>query len=160
MGELINEGFEDEWEFYEYSPEEWAEIIGPLKPVFDPRWLQFAEVDGQPVGVCLAFLDWTPLLRKANGGSGPRAVLRFLRQAKRAPRAGVLAISVLPPGRGRGIGQTLLASMYAGFEELGYDRGLYYYVNEANTKSRRLAESFGGQGRDLYACYEKPLTGA
>jgi L-amino acid N-acyltransferase YncA len=75
-----------------------------------------------------------------------------------APRAGVLAISVLPAWRGKGIGQTLLASMYAELEDLGYDHGLYYYVNEANTKSRRLAESFGGQGRVLYHCYDKALT--
>jgi GNAT superfamily N-acetyltransferase len=158
MGELVNQGFGDEWEFYDYSREEWAELWGPLKPVFDPRWTLFAEVDGEPAGVCLAFLDWTPLLRRAQGGSGPLAVLRFLRHAKRASRAGVLAISVLPKWRGKGIGQTLLASMYAGFEELGYDHGLYYYVNDANTKSRRLAESFGGKGRVLYHCYEKPLT--
>jgi GNAT superfamily N-acetyltransferase len=158
MGQLVNAGFRDEWEFYEYSPQEWAELWGPLKPVFDPRWVLFAEVDGEPAGVCLAFLDWTPLVRRAKGGSGPVATLRFLRHAKRAPRVGVLAISVLPAWRGRGIGQTLLASMYAGLENLGYDHGLYYYVNEANATSRRLAESFGGQGRVLYHCYDKALT--
>jgi GNAT superfamily N-acetyltransferase len=118
----------------------------------------FAEVDGEQVGVCLAFLDWTPLLRRAKGGSGPVAALRFLRHAKRAPRAGVLAISVLPAWRGKGIGQTLLASMYAGLEDRGYDHALYYYVNDTNTNSRRLAESFGGQGRVLYHCYDKALT--
>jgi GNAT superfamily N-acetyltransferase len=157
MGELVNQGFGEEWEFYDYSPQEWAEVWGPLKPVFDPRWVLFAEVDGEPAGVCLAFPDWTPLLRSARGKSGPLATLRFLRQARRAPRAGVLAISVLPAWRGKGIGQTLLASMYAGLEDLGYDHGLYYYVNDANVKSRRLAESFGGQGRALYTCYDKPL---
>lgn len=43
MGQLVNAGFRDESEFYEYSPQEWAELWGPLKPVFDPRWVLFAE---------------------------------------------------------------------------------------------------------------------
>ena len=157
MGELVNQGFRDEWELYDYSPEEWAEVWAPFKPVFDPRCVLFAEVEGEPAGVCLAFLDWTPLARAAKGKLGPRAAFRFLRQAKRAPRAGVLGISVLPAWQGRGIGRTLLASMYSGLENLGYERGLYYYVNDDNTRSRRLAESFGGQGRVLYTCYDKPL---
>ena len=30
-------------------------------------------------------------------------------------------------------------------------------MNEGNRRSRRLAESFGGNGRVLYHCYHKPL---
>ena len=111
MGQLVNAGFRDEWEFYEYSPQEWAELWGPLKPVLDPRWVLFAEVDGEPAGVCLAFLDWTPLVRSAKGGSGPVAAQRVRRHAQRPPRAGRDAIKVQPPRRRKGLRQTLLGRM-------------------------------------------------
>jgi hypothetical protein len=31
-------------------------------------------------------------------------------------------------------------------------------VNDHNLSSRRFAESFGGRGRILYTCYDKPLS--
>jgi hypothetical protein len=37
------------------------------------------------------------------------------------------------------------------------DRSSYYLVNDHNTPSRRLAESFGGQGRVLYHCWDERL---
>jgi GNAT superfamily N-acetyltransferase len=157
LAHLVNTSFKEEWEFYDYSDDEWLEVTGPLKPVLEPRFVLFAEVDGEPAGACLAFPDWASLLRSFKGRFGPLQVIRFMRRAATAPRAGVVQIAVLPNWRGKGIGRTLLASMYAGFEELGYKSGLYYYVNEFNAPSRGLAESLGGRGRPLYRCFDKPL---
>ena len=122
------------------------------------RLMVIAEVDGEPVGACFAFPQWTGLIRSFNGRLGPLELIRFLRQAPRAPRAGVINIGMLPEWRGKGIARTMLATVYAAFRELGYERGSYFYVNESNTRSRGLAESFGGHGRPLYRCYDKPLS--
>jgi GNAT superfamily N-acetyltransferase len=157
VGRVINASFRDEWEFYDYSDEEWIEVMAPLKAVLDPRFMVIAEVDGEGVGACVAFPHWTALIRSFNGRLGPLEMLRFLRRARRAPRAGVINIGLLPEWRGKGIARTMLATVYAAFEQMGYERGAYFYVNESNTRSRRLAESFGGVGRPLYRCYDKPL---
>jgi GNAT superfamily N-acetyltransferase len=157
IARVVNASFKDEWEFYDYSDEEWLEVLAPIKQVVDPRLMVLAEVDGQPVGACFAVPQWTGLIRSFNGRLGPLQLIRFLRQARRAPGAGVMNIAILSEWRGKGIGRAMLATVYSAFRELGYERGSYLYVNESNARSRGLAESFGGLGRPLYRCYDKPL---
>jgi L-amino acid N-acyltransferase YncA len=64
---------------------------------------------------------------------------------------------VLDSQRGKHIGQTLAATLYRYYEERGLKSAFYYPVNEDNLASRRLAESFGGRGRNLYTAYAKQL---
>jgi len=157
MRHILNVAFSDEWEFHPYSAQVYKDQFGVLRPVLDPRMIHFAEVDGEPAGLCMSFPDWTPLFRTFRGRLGPLQIIRFILRAKRATRAGVLAIAVLPEHRGRGLGALLLAHGYTGLREMGFTRGLYYLVNDHNVRSRRLVESFGGVGRVLYTCYDKPL---
>ena len=84
-------------------------------------------------------------------------MLRLLRNAKRYDRAALLAIGVRQPYRGRHIGQTLAATLYHRYEQLGLRSASYLMVNDSNLASRRLAESLGGQGRIRYTVFEKPL---
>jgi GNAT superfamily N-acetyltransferase len=157
IGRLVNASFKDEWESYDYADAEWIEVMAPIRHVLDPRLMVIAEVDAEPVGACFAFPQWTDLIRSMNGRLGPLQLIRFVRQASRAPRAGVISIALLPGWRGKGIGRTMLATVYRRFQELGYERGSYFYVNESNRRSRGLIESFGGEGRPLFYCYDKPL---
>jgi GNAT superfamily N-acetyltransferase len=118
----------------------------------------FAEVDGETAGFCFGFPDWTPLFRSFNGKLGPLQIVRLLLRAKRYDRAGLLSIGVRDAYRGRHIGQTLAATLYRRYEELGLRGALYYPVNDHNIASRRLAESFGATGRIVYTAYDKPLV--
>ncbi len=89
---------------------------------------------------------------------GPLQILRLIMRAKRYERAGLIAIGVRESQRGKHIGQTLAATLYRRNEELGLGSALYYPVNESNLASRRLAQSFGGQGRILSHAYDRPLA--
>lgn len=133
------------------------EFVDQIKLVIDPQQFLLAEVDGQAAGFCFGFPDWAPLFRSFNGTVGPLQILRLLLRAKRYDRAGLLAIGVRDTYRGRHIGQTLAATLYRRYEELGLHGALYYPVNDHNLASRRLAESFGATGRILYTAYDKPL---
>jgi ribosomal protein S18 acetylase RimI-like enzyme len=157
IADLFNRTFRGEWEFYPLSAEEWREFYDSVKPLRDPKQTLIAEQDGEPVGFCLGWPDWTQPMRKAKGRSGPIAQLRFFLGARRVRRAGLLIIGILPDRRGNRIGQTLAATLYRRYEELGLDEAEYYIVNEENRGSRSLAESFGGQGRVLYHNFDKPL---
>lgn len=157
---VFNETFRTEWEFHAHTSEEFHEFFDQIKPVLDPTQFLFAEVDGEPAGFCFGMPDWTPLFRSFRGKLGPLQIIRLLRKAKRYDRAGLLAIGVRDAHRGRHIGQTLAATLYRRYEELGLAGAHYYPVNDCNLASRRLAESFGGQGRVLYACFDKPLSSA
>jgi GNAT superfamily N-acetyltransferase len=154
---LQNETFRDEWEFHEMTREEYTEFVADFKPVFDERQFLFAEVDGEPVGICWGLPDWTPLFRSFKGRMGPLQIARFMLRAKRFDRAGLILIGVLDSHRGKHIGQTLAATLYRYYEQRGLESAFYYPVNEDNLASRRLAEAFGGQGRNLYTAYQKRL---
>ena len=157
MRRLQNETFCDEWEFYAMTRDEYREFFGAFKHTFNEHRVLFAEVDGEPVGVCWGLPDWTPLIRSFNGRMGPVQIARFMARAKRYERAGIILIGVRQAHRGRHIGQTLAATLYRSYEERGIERAFYSMVNEGNAPSRGLAESFGGRGRHLYTVYEKQL---
>jgi ribosomal protein S18 acetylase RimI-like enzyme len=154
---LFNRTFQDEWEFYPLTVDEWRAFYDPVKPLFDPRQVLFAEVDGEPVAVCIGSPDYNPLFRRAKGKLGLLGQLRFALGARRTRRAGLWLIGVLPEQRGRHIGQTLAATLYRRYEELGLGEAEYHIVNDENAGSRSLAESLGGQGRVVYHNYDRRL---
>jgi GNAT superfamily N-acetyltransferase len=154
---LFNKTFQDEWEFYPLAVEEWCEFYDPVKPLFDSRQALFAEVDGEPAAVCLGSPDYNPLFKKVRGKLGLVGQLRFALGARRTRRAGLWLIGVLPEHRGKHIGQTLAATLYRRYEELGLGDAEYHIVNGENRGSRSLAESLGGVGRVLYQNYDRRL---
>jgi GNAT superfamily N-acetyltransferase len=154
---LINETFKEEWEAHPHTGEEFHEICDPLKPVFDPKLWLMAEVEGKLAGFCWGAPDWNPMFRSFKGKIEPIQIIKFMLRAKIYSRAGLIAIGVLPDYRGTGVAQALAITLYKRFEEQGLKEAFYYVVNEANTRSRRFAESIGGTGCVMYHCYDKNL---
>lgn len=158
FGGVMNEAFEEEWEFHPYSAAEFHEFFDPMKPVLDPRQMLIAEVSEKPAGFCLGLGDLTPLLRSFKGSLGPIQIIKLMLQASRYKRAGLIGIGVLPEFKGSGVAQALAATLYRRYEEQGLKEAFYYPVNETNVRSRRFAESIGGTGRLLYHVYDKRLA--
>ena len=153
----FNVGMADEWEFNPYTTEEFLEVAGALKPIADPKTFLFAEVDGQPAGICFGLPDLSPLMQSFHGKLGPVQIVKLLRGGRRANRWGLIGVAVNPEHRGKHIGQTLAATLFRHFETLGMKSAPYYWVNESNLASRRLAESFGAQQHTAYVAYDKQL---
>jgi GNAT superfamily N-acetyltransferase len=154
---LWNEGFADEWEFLQYTPEQFSEFFKDLKQTFDSRTLLIAEVEGEPAGLVMGMPDLGDAFRAMRGRLGPIKLLRLMRAARRPSRIGLLGIAVRPAFRGRRIGATLAATLYRNLEGMGFSHSSYYLVNDANVQSRGLAEALGGQGRVLYHCFDKNI---
>jgi GNAT superfamily N-acetyltransferase len=155
--ELINEAYKEEWEYCSTTSAEFHEILDPLKPILDTRQTLIAEVDRKAAGFCWGMPDWAPLFRTLGGKLGPIQMIRLLLGVGRYRRAGLIMIGVLPDQRGKGVAQTLAATLYRRYQEKGLKNALYHLVNESNVPSRRFAESMGGQGRVLYHTYDKRL---
>jgi ribosomal protein S18 acetylase RimI-like enzyme len=155
--QAFNETFREEWQHYDTSSDELHEVFDSLKPILDPHLLLFAEVEGKTAGFCIGLPDWSSLFRSLSGKLGPGEMLRLLLGGRRYRRAGLVIIGVLNSQRGKRIGQSLAAALFRRYEAKGLDQAFYHVVNESNTGSRRLAESFGGHGRLLYHVYDKHL---
>jgi ribosomal protein S18 acetylase RimI-like enzyme len=157
LADLFNAGFADEWEMNPFRVDEFMTVTGQLKPILDAGTMLFAEVAGEPVGLCFGMPDLNPLFRQFGGRLGPLQVLTLLRKGRRPAEVGLLGVCLRPGHRGKGIGQTLAAHLYERYRELGYRTAAYYVVNESNLASRGLATSFGGQGRVVATCWDRPL---
>jgi GNAT superfamily N-acetyltransferase len=154
---LWNEGFADEWEFLQYTPEQFSEFFKDLKQVFDSRTLLIAEVEGEPAGLVMGMPDLGDAFRAIRGRLGPIKVLRLMLTTRKPPGVGLLGIAVRPAFRGRRIGATLASTLYRNLESMGFTKSSYYLVNDSNVQSRGLAESLGGVGRVLFHCYDKQI---
>lgn len=67
------------------------------------------------------------------------------------------SIDVSPNSRGTGLAHALAVALYRRYQEPGLKEAFYYPVNDANTRSRRFAESLGGTGRVLYHCFDNRI---
>ena len=136
---------------------ELAEFAADFKPVFDQRWWLLAGVNGEPVRHLLEPARLDAGCRWFKGRMGPLQItLPPARQAlrprgpnhdRRARLSGASAWA-----------ETLAATLYRYYEERGLKSAFSAFVDEDNLASRRLAESFGGRGRNLYTAYEKLLA--
>ena len=140
------------------SHAETKEFFGPMKTILAPQQILIAEVDGKPVGFCLAVPDLTPLFRTFKGKVGLVALFKLLTRRNKFKRAGILGIGVTREHRGKGLSKAIAMKLYGYHEELGLKSSLYFPVNESNTESRGFAESIGGKGRLMYQVYDKILN--
>lgn len=154
---LFNETFANEWEMNEYTEDEFVEIWGTMKWLFDPYAFLIAEVDREPAGFCIGLPDMTPLIRSFHGRMGPVEGLRMLRGVKKLDRRGLFVAGVRERFRGRRIAQTLACRILGHYEELGISSALMYWVDDQNVASRGLCESLGAEGGIKLHCYQKSL---
>jgi ribosomal protein S18 acetylase RimI-like enzyme len=157
VGDLFNETFVDEWEMNRYDVDEFSETWGQMRWIVDPNTLLIAEVDDEPAGFCVGLPDIAPLMGSLNGRMGPLQILRLLRGARKVRSHGLFVVGVRERFRGRHLAQTLACTLYRHYETLGMNAAAYYYVDDENIASRRVAESLGGVGRIRLHCYQKPL---
>ena len=157
IADLLTATFIDEWEFQPVSADLVREIYRDAKPVTAPEHVLFAEVDGQPVGLCLTFPNFAAALRRARGRTGPIAGLRFLRDFRRVRSASIYGVGVVAEHRGKGIARALVGTALRHYASQGFSTADYHLVNDENRASRALASAFGGQGRVLHHGFERRL---
>lgn len=157
--DMLNETFVKEWEFAKMTHAQMKEFFAPMKDILAPRQILIAEVDGKPVGFCLAVPDLTPLFRSFKGSVGLIAIIKLLTGAAgKFKRAGILGIGVTDDQKGKGLAKAIALKVYDYHESLGLKSSLYFPVNESNMDSRGFAESIGGKGRLIYQVYDKMLS--
>jgi len=148
----------DNWGYVPVTHDEVMEMVRDLKLVLDPDIVTVAEIDGEPVGVCLAIPDINEILRHLNGRLFPLGIFRFLRQRRRIRRIRVFGIAALPRVRNLGVAAVVLAETIRRAEAKGYQEAEASWVLEDNVRSSRLIEQILNPIRyRTYRLYEKTL---
>ncbi|HWV56712.1 MAG TPA: hypothetical protein VNZ57_04505, partial [Longimicrobiales bacterium] len=101
--DIYNSAWEKNWGFIPMTDAEFEYMAKQLRPVLDPRFCLFAEVDGEAVAFLLALPDFNQAIRYANGRLFPTGLLKILWHRRNIDRMRVLTLGVKTGYRRLGI---------------------------------------------------------
>ncbi|MBK7447474.1 MAG: hypothetical protein IPJ45_15935 [Ignavibacteria bacterium] len=81
--EVYNDAWELNWGFVPMTEDEFNFIANNLKLVVDPDYIEFAEINGKPVGFSLALPDVNQAIKGMNGKLFPFGFIKFLLNKKK-----------------------------------------------------------------------------
>jgi ribosomal protein S18 acetylase RimI-like enzyme len=158
FADLHNQAFETNWGDTPISQAEMWELMGLARFTADPALFLIAEMAGRPVGFVFCLPDLNPILHGLDAEpSSLKASMRILLRGRRARRAGLFAVGVLPEARGRGLAATLAARAMRRMIARGMREMEYCLVLEDNLPSQRIVRRFGGIQTTTHRMFEKTL---
>ena len=120
-----------------------------------------AEIEGKPVGFCLALPDINQALIRLNGRLLPTGLLKLLwltKVKKIVDGVRVLVMGVLPELQKRGIDNLLYHEIYERGPRAGYHSAETSWILETNDMMNAVAKNLGYDRYKTYRMYEMPLT--
>ena len=139
------------------------DLAAEMKMIVDPDLVHFAELDGEPVGICLGLPDVYQAMLKAkpqpNTWSLPLTLGKFLWHRRKMDTFRLWAMGVLPEYRALGIDAIFYVETARKSFAKGYLHCEMSWILESNTMMNRIIERLGGVIYKTYRIYEKPLNG-
>jgi GNAT superfamily N-acetyltransferase len=154
---VYNSAWERNWGFTPLTDAEVRHMATHLKPVVNPRLCVMAEVDGQPVGFCLAIPDYNQALRPVRGRLFPFGLFKLLWHRRRIDAARVVTLGVKPGFRQKGLDAAMIVHLCVEGPKAGYPKGECSWILETNLQMRRGIERNGGSVYRTYRVFEKPI---
>lgn len=140
-----------------WEEEDLKEFAEELRPIIDPAFALFGEVDGRTIGMAIAFPDFNQVLIHLNGrldGLNKLKAWWYLRQVK------VLSFKiagVLEEYQGRGLEALLLLKIAERAVRRGYEWVDLSLNAEENDRVATLAAHFGAEEYKRYRVYKMPV---
>lgn len=154
---IYNGAWERNWGFVPMTSEELDAMAKKLKPLVEPSYVWFAEMDGEPAAFLLGMPDFNQVLKKMKGSLLPFGWLTFLLERKRIDRVRLLAFGILPKFRRRGIDATLFHLSMAEGIRLGAKTVEFSWMLEDNVEMLGPLEVFGGKVWRRYRVLCRPV---
>ena len=155
--EMHSKGFRTSYGFVPISIEEARAMALDIERFGDERFVQFCEVDGQPVGVVIAFPDWNRALREARGRLFPMGWWKILRARRHIHRIRVFMLGMAPESQGTGLAAAFLALVdQPGTEQ--YTEIEASWIAESHPTMMRAIGLLGARVSKRYRVYEAALV--
>ncbi len=160
---VYNAAWEQNWGFVPLTDHEIDHLAAEMKMIVDPDLVHFAELDGEPIGICLGLPDVYQAMLKAkpqpNTWSLPLTLGKFLWHRRKIDTFRLWAMGVLPEYRALGIDAIFYVETARKSFAKGYLHCEMSWILESNTMMNRIIERLGGVIYKTYRLYEKPLNG-
>jgi GNAT superfamily N-acetyltransferase len=146
------------WDFVPLEEREWREQAEKLRPLLDPDFAIFAQVDGREVGFGLGLPDLNQALRHCNGLRYPWNYLPLWWHSRRLPGLSFKILALLPEYWGRGLDALIYLEMARQTLRKGYQWMDMSLTGEDNPMTNRLATNIGAKVDKRYRIYELEVT--
>ncbi len=155
--EIYNNAWQENWGFVPMTEEEFNFIADNLKLAVDPDYVEFAEIDGNPVGFSLALPDVNQAIKGLNGKLFPFGFIKFLLNKKKIDQLRVIIMGVKKEYHKKGID----AVFYRNIIKVGNRKGIrgaeISWVLEDNLAMKQTAEKLGAHVYKTYRIFDKEL---
>jgi len=132
-------------------------MVRPLKGLIDPDLILFAEIDGKPVGFCVAVPDPSRVLIHLNGRLWPLGWLKALYWRRRIDMVSFRLMGVLPEYRRRGIESILYLDVLKAIWRKGYDSLEGAVTSSRNPGINLIATRLGAERHKHFRLYKMAL---
>jgi GNAT superfamily N-acetyltransferase len=156
--EIYNDAWGANWGFVPITEAEAHHMAKELRLAIIPELALIAEVDGDPIGCCVAIPDLNHALRHLHGHLTPWGLVRFFYHRRRINTARVAMMGVKRRYRRLGIDLLLLATLWEWAPPLGYVHGEMAWILEDNDMMTRSAEAIGAMPHKRYRLYQKDIA--
>jgi GNAT superfamily N-acetyltransferase len=162
--DVYNDAFQHNWGFVPATNAEAEKLAKDLGPIGNDLSF-FADIDGRPVGICIALPNLNEVIRDFNGRLTPLNVLKLLWRLKvKGPKSGrfiLLGIrtELRHKRRYAPLAMAICAELMRRSHEMGYEWGELGWTLEDNHAVNVIIRRSGGRIYKRYRLYEKAIGG-
>jgi hypothetical protein len=163
MRRIFDDAWANNWGFAPLDPAGWADTVNTLAKLLPEDYIQFAEVDGEPVAFIVALPNLNEAARDLDGRLLPFGWLRFLWRLKVSgvSSARIPLMGVTQAYQHSRLGPTVAFMIIDAVRQALHGRGVTEvemgWILEDNAGMRNIIETIGGEAYKRYRVYEKDL---
>jgi hypothetical protein len=157
IGELYNNTFIHNWEYYPLSDGEVSFLLSSLKPVLDHRLIKLILHEDDIVGFCLAFKDLSAALQRQKGRLTPWGLADILLEGNRTNWVDVNGIGVLPEFYGSGGNALMYYELERSIKQFNFEHLEMSQVANSAVQMRKDLKNLGGKEYKNHRVYKRTL---
>lgn len=164
MMDVFNDAWSDNWGFVPATDAELAKVAEDLALILDEDIAFFVELDGRPVGICVALPNLNEAIADLDGELFPLGLLKLLWRAKVRGLSGARLIALGIRKELRSIKRygPLSAAMYVELAKRGVKKGYAWaelsWTLDDNAAVNVAIRRMGGKAYKRYRIYERPVA--
>lgn len=151
---IYNESLGGTWGHVPLSDGELRHMAAGMRRLLVPEMTTVAEIEGKPIGVALALLDYNPRIHKIDGRLYPLGFLTLLRNKRAIKKIRSISTNVVPEYQKWGLGLALLDRLVPDLHAWGIEEVEFSWVLESNHLSRKTLQRGGAVTKKTYRLYD------
>ena len=164
MMEIFNDAWQDNWGFVPATDKELAKVAEDLKIILDEDIAFFAEIDGRPMGICVALPNLNEAIADLNGALFPFGFAKLLWRTKvrGLKSARLITLGIRKELRNKKRYGGLSAAMYVELAKRGTSKSYRWaelgWTLDDNARVNVAIKAMGGKPYKRYRLYEDALA--